>query len=109
MEAKNVINGVICSMAKVERETEKAIQLTFVAEIYGETFTIKKQWFPKSQLTIHKQEDGKVWFTANNNWIIDKKVKEYFKYVAETFSNVKHEIKTYLSPINNEVIEQVFA
>ena len=109
MEAKNVVNGVICSIAKVERETEKAIQLTFVAEIYGETLTIKKQWFPKSQLTIHKQEDGKVWFTANNNWIIDKKVKEYCKYVAETFSNVKHEIKTYLSPINNEVIEQVFA
>lgn len=109
MEAKNLVNGVICSIAKVERETEKAIQLTFVAEIYGETFTIKKQWFPKSQLTIHKQEDGKVWFTANNNWIIDKKVKEYCKYVAETFGNVKQEIKTYLSNINIEVIEQVFA
>lgn len=109
MEAKNVVNGVICSVAKVERETEKAIQLTFVAEIYGETFTIKKQWFPKSQLTIYKQEDGKVWFTANNNWIIDRKCKDYFKYIAETFSNVKSEIKTYLSAINNEVIEQVFA
>ena len=108
-EAKNVVNGVICSMAKVDRETEKAIQLTFVAEIYGEAFTIRKQWFPKSQLTIQKQENGLVWFTAKNDWIIDRKCKDYCKYVAETFSNIKHEIMTYLSPINNEVIEQVFA
>lgn len=107
--SKNVVNGVICSMAKVERETEKAIQLTFIAEIYGEDFTIKKQWFPKSQLTIHKHQDGIVWFTAKNDWIIDRKVKDYCKYVADTFSNIKHEIMTYLSPINSEVIKQVFA
>lgn len=108
MEAKNVANGIICSMAVIEKETEKAMQLTFVADIYGEHFTIKKQWFPKSQITIHKIEDGKVCFTANNNWIIDRKVKDYCKFVAETLSNVRSEIKTYLSRINNVVIEQVF-
>lgn len=109
MEAKNVVNGNICSIAQVERETEKAIQLTFVAEIYGESFTIKKQWFPKSQITIHKQENGKVWFTANNDWIIDRKCKDYCKYVAEMYGNITSEIKTYLSAINNLVVEQVFA
>lgn len=107
MEAKNVVNGIICSMAVIEKETEKALQLTFVADIYGENFVIKKQWFPKSQITIHKIEDGKIWFTPNNNWIIDRKVKDYCKFVAETFDNVRSEIKTYLSRINNEVIEQV--
>lgn len=108
MEPKNVVNGIICSMAKVEKETEKALQLTFVAEIYGESFVFKKQWFPKSLLNIEKREEDDIWFTAKNDWIIDKKCKDYCKYVSDTFDNVKQEIKTYLSNINNLVIEQVY-
>lgn len=107
MEARNVINGICCSMAKIEKETEKALCLTYTAEIYGEWVTIKKQWFPKSQLEVHKKDGDTLWFCPANDWILDKKTKEYCKWVADTFPNVKQEIKTYLSNINNEVINHV--
>lgn len=105
--AQNVTNGVICSTAKVEKETEKALCLTYSVDIYGEWFVIKKQWFPKSQLEIHKQDGDTIWFKPTNDWILDKKTKEYCKFVVDMFPNVKHEIKTYLSNINNVVINQV--
>lgn len=105
--AQNVINGEICSMAILEKETDKAVCLTYSAEIYGELFTVKKQWFPKSLLDIKEVQNGTIWFIPKNNWILDKKTKEYCQWVAESFPNVKHEIKTYLSNINNEVITQV--
>lgn len=104
---KNVVNNIACSMAKVEKETEKAYCLTFSAEIYGEYFTVRKVWMPKSQVTIHKSENDTIWFVPNNDWILDAKCKEYCKYVAETFDNVKSEIKTYLSRINSEKVEMV--
>lgn len=107
MESKNVVNGIICSMAKVEKETDKAYQLTFVADIYGKSFVIKKQWMPKSLIEVKKIDGDTVWFTAKNNWIIGKKCKDYCKYVADMFTNISSEIKTYLSRTNNLVVEQV--
>ena len=108
METINVINGVACSMAIIEKESEKAICLTYSADIYGEWFTIKKQWLAKSMIMEYQRKDNKIWFTANNDWILDRKTKDYCKWVAENFSNVCHEIKTYLSNINNLIIVQVF-
>lgn len=108
-QSKNVVNGVICSIARLEAETEKAVKLTFVVHLYGSDFVVRGQWLPKSMLNIMKVEDGKIFFTAKNNWILDKKTRDYCKYVSETFSNVKSEVKTYLSRINTEVVEQVFA
>ena len=109
MKAKNVINGKICSTAILESETPKAVKITYCCEIYGENFTVKKQWFPKSQLDIVKVEDGTIWFVPKNDWILDKKTREYCSWVAESFPNaVKREIKTYLSQINNEKITLVW-
>lgn len=108
MEAKNVVNGVICSMAKITKETEKAYQLSYIAEIYGEQFTIKGQWFAKSQIEVKKVEGDTIWFVPKNDWIIDANTKKYVQFVANTFSNVKSEIKTYLSKINNEKVTMVY-
>lgn len=108
MKAKNVVNGIACSMAKITKETERAYQLTYVAEIYGELFTIKGQWFAKSQLNVIKIEDETIWFVPKNDWILDANTKKYAKFVSDTFGNVKSEIKTYLSRINTEKINMVF-
>lgn len=107
MEQQNVINGVICSMAVIDKETEKAYQLSYVAEINGEFFSVKKQWFAKSQLDVLKIEDGKMWFVPKNDWILDANTRKYAEYVASIFP-VKSEIKTYLS-MRNDKVEQVFA
>ena len=107
-KARNVINGEICSMAKLDKETDKAVCISYLCEIYGKFFTVKHQWFPKSQLDIKQIQDDTIWFIPKNDWILDKKTKEYYKWVAEIFpNNLKHEIKTYLSNINNEIIKQV--
>lgn len=108
MEARNVINGTACSMAKVTKESEKAFQVTFVAEIYGEDFTIKNQWLAKSLIEVMHREDDTIWFVPKNDWVLDACTKKYCQFVAECFSNVKSEIKTYLSRINNEKIEMVW-
>lgn len=108
MEAKNLIDGKACSMAKVTKETEKAYQLSYVAEIYGEQFTIKGQWFAKSQIEVKKVEGDTIWFVPKNDWILDANTKKYAQYIAATFANVKSEIKTYLSRMNNEKITIVY-
>lgn len=109
MEAKNVKNGIICSIARIEKETEKALQLTFSVVLYGADFVIRKQWMPKSMINEVCREDDRIFFTPKNDWILDKKTREYCAYVAETFDNVRNEIKTYLSRINTEVIKRVSA
>lgn len=108
MAAKNIINGKICSTAILESETPKAVKITYCCEIYGENFTVKKQWIPKSLIEIVKVEDGTIWFVPKNDWILDKKTKEYCQWIADSFQNIKHEIKTYLSNINNVVIDFVW-
>src|SRR5690348_8739078 len=92
--------------AQINKETEKAINVTFVCEIYGENFTIKNAWLPKSQIEIISTENNILEFKPKNDWILDSKVKDYCKYVAETFApNIKQEIKTYLSAINSVKID----
>jgi len=95
--------------AKILKETEKAIQLTFGCEIYGEHFTVKSAWFPKSQIEITSNIDGKIEFMPKNDWILNAKVREYCQYIAETFPNVKTEIKLYLSGANNYKVDYCYA
>ena len=77
----------------------------YQCEIYGENFTVKSAWFPKSQIEIKSIEDGVIDFNPNNDWILDAKTKDYCKWVKDTFSNVKSEIGTYLSNINNYSVD----
>lgn len=108
MEYKNVVNGVACSMAKVSKETEKALCVSFVAEIYGTDFTIKNQWLPKSQIDVKKSNADTIWFVPKNDWILDAKCRDYAKFVAGTFDNIVSEIRTYLSNINSEKVTMVW-
>lgn len=105
--SKNVIKNVICSMAQVVSETEKAYKVNYSVVLYGRDFVIKNQWFPKSQLDVKKNENGVIWFVVKNNWLLDAKTRDYCKFIAENFSNVTHEIRTYLSNINTEKVTQV--
>lgn len=95
--------------ATLNKETEKAVNISFGVEIYGECFTIKNVWFPKSMISIEKREEDKISFSVKNDWFLDKKVKEYCQAIVERGYNVKHEIKTYLSRINNVVIDWCYA
>ena len=106
---KNVVNGVICNTALVEKETEKAYLLSFCVEVYSAQLTIKKQWMPKSQINVEKTEEGKIYFTCKNNWILNAKVKDYCKFVCETFANVSNSIKLYMSEANNENVSFCWA
>ena len=96
--------------AILNKETEKAVNITFQVELYGENFTIKNQWIPKSQIEIISTENGILEFNTKNDWILNAKVKEYCKYINDIFDgNVKIEIKTYLSNINNVVVDYCWA
>ena len=97
------------STAKIEKETDKAYCLSFVVDLYGEDFCIKKVWMPKSQIEAirtYENEAGNkcLVFQPKNDWIINAKTRDYCKWVAETFPNVKSEVKTYLSNINNVTV-----
>ena len=97
------------STAVIEKETEKAFCLSFVVDLYGEDFTIKKQWFPKSQIEAIRTYDNDfgnkcLVFQPKNDWILNAKTRDYCKWVAETFPNIKHEVKTYLSVINSVTV-----
>ena len=94
--------------AQFNKETEKAINLTFKVELYGEEVTIKNVWFPKSQINVESIENGIVEFMPKNNWILNAKVKDYCKWVCENFQHVKSEVKTYMSPISNVVVDFCF-
>lgn len=85
--------------AKILKQTEKAIQINYCVEIYGEQFKIKN-WFPKSLLKIESIENDVIDFVPLNDWILDVKTKEYCRDIANNFNQVKIEIKTYLSNIN---------
>ncbi|MBQ9658462.1 MAG: hypothetical protein IJV31_06820 [Clostridia bacterium] len=85
--------------------TERAINVTFKVQIYGELFTIKNVWLPKSMLKIVSEDNDIISFEVKNSWFLDKKVKEYCKGIVEAGYRVKHEITTYLSGINNIVID----
>ena len=106
MEQQNVVNGIICSMAKIHKESEKAYQLSYVADIYGESFAVKNVWFAKSQLEIHKKENDVIWFVPKNDWVLDANTRKYAQSIADMFP-VKSEIKMYLS-MSHEKVEQVF-
>lgn len=95
--------------AKLNKETEKAINVTFKVNIYGELFTIKNVWMPKSMLTIEKAEEDIISFEVKNDWFLDKKVKEYCQSIVDMGYSVKHEIKTYVSRINNVVVDWCWA
>ena len=97
------------STAVIEKETEKAFCLSFVVDLYGEDFSIKKQWFPKSQIEIKRTfvndfGHNVLVFQPNNDWILNAKTRDYCKWVAETFPNIKSEVKTYLSGCNNVTV-----
>lgn len=97
------------STAKIEKETEKAFCLSFVVDLYGEDFSIKKQWFPKSQIEAIRTYDNDfghkcLVFQPKNDWILNAKTRDYCKWVSETLQNVKHEVKTYLSGINSVTV-----
>ena len=85
------------------KETEKAVNITFVVELYGESLTVKNQWMPKSQINIKSIEDGVITFDTKNDWILDAKVRDYCKFVASLGKCVSA-VKTYLSPINNVTV-----
>ena len=94
------------STAIIEKETEKAYQLSFVVDLYGEDFSIKKVWMPKSQIDsirtfINDFGHNVLVFQPKNDWILNAKTRDYCKYVASMFDNIKNEVKTYLSGINN--------
>lgn len=91
--------------ATLNKETEKAVNISFGVEIYGELFTIKNVWMPKSMLQIAEVKDDIISFEIRNDWFLDKKVKEYCQRVVDAGYRVKHEITTYLSRINNVVID----
>jgi len=91
--------------AKLLKETEKAVQVTYCCEIYGEQFTVKSAWIPKSQIEIQSIEGDVLNFNPKNDWILDAKTKDYCKFVKDTFKNVVVEVDTYLSNINSYRVE----
>lgn len=82
--------------ATLKRETEKAICVSFGAELFGESFNFKNVWFPKSLLSEIKIEETKISFEAPE-WLMFRKVKEYCENISEMFSNVRSEVKTFIS------------
>ena len=95
--------------ALLNKQTEKAVNVSFKCELYGETFTVKSAWLPKSQIEIKSiGEDGVMEFDPKNDWILDAKTRDYCKFVADNFANVKSEVRTYLSPINNVKVDWVW-
>lgn len=91
------------------KETEKAVQLTYRVEIYGEFFVIKNVWFPKSMLDNIEINGNEISFTPKNDWILNKKTREYCKDIYDMFyPNVRQELKTFMSGINNEFIDYCF-
>ena len=88
-----------------QNDRERAINVTFKVQIYGELFTIKNVWLPKSMLKIVSEDNDIISFEVKNTWFLDKKVKEYCKGIVEAGYSVKHEIKTYLSGINFVVVD----
>lgn len=97
------------STAVIEKETEKAFCLSFVVDLYGEDFCIKKVWMPKSQIeairTYENESKHKcLVFQPKNDWILNVKTRDYCKRVAETFPHIKHEVTTYLSNINSVTV-----
>jgi hypothetical protein len=91
--------------AQVNKETEKALRLTFLVDLYGEKFTIKNQWMPKSMIDIVSMEDGVLEFNPNNDWILDAKVKDYCRYVKQAYSKVPKEVESYLSTENTVKVD----
>ncbi len=94
--------------AKLIKQTDNAVQVTYNCDIYGEVFTVKNVWLPKSQLEIISTENDVLEFNTKNDWILDSKTKEYCQWVVRTFSNVVSEIKTYTSRINNYRVEYCY-
>jgi len=97
------------STAIIEKETEKAFCLSFVVDLYGEDFSVKKVWIPKSQISairVYTNASGRnsLVFQPKNDWILNAKTRDYCKWIAETFQNVKREVKTYLSAINSVTV-----
>lgn len=92
--------------AKINRETEKALNLTYMVEIYGEFFTCKNVWFPKSMIEETSRDGAVIFFGLVHNWYLDKKTKEYCKGISDAGFPLKSEIKTYLSNINNEIVTE---
>lgn len=94
--------------ARINKETEKAINLTYGCEIYEEIRTVKNVWFPKSVFTkIEKLEDNKVEIEWKYLWMLDKKTKEYFSEFPEDMRS--RDIRNYLSKINSERVEFCWA
>ena len=91
--------------AKINKETEKALNLNFNVELYGGTFLIQNVWFPKSMIKEVSREYEKISFEMVNNWFLDKKIKEYCQKIIGQGYSIRNEIKTYLSPINNVVVD----
>ena len=91
--------------AKVLKETEKAIQVTFKCEVFMAQLTVKSAWLPKSQLNIDSIKDGIMNFTPKNAWIMDEKVKDYLKFLAEVRGGEEHlcrEFQLMLSPASGQ-------
>lgn len=93
--------------AIINKETEKAINVTFQISLYGESPIVKNVWFPKSCIEIEKIESNIISFNCKYDWFLTKKVKEYCQKIAEVYE-VAGWVKTFTSPINNETIESCY-
>lgn len=90
------------------KETEKAIFVTFGADVYEKCVTIKT-WLPKSQVEIEKKEGEKIYFELKNNWLLGAKIMDYAKYLDSKGYNMPSELRTYLGVGHNEDIEYCYA
>lgn len=95
--------------AILNKQTEKAVNLTFGCQVYESHVTVKNVWIPKSQIDIITTEGDIIEFTAKNEWIITSKVKEYFKMLQEKGYSINSDIKLFLSPIDSCIITNVYA
>lgn len=81
--------------AKILKETEKAIQISYKVEISCETYHVKSVWMPKSQIEIKSVEGDIMDFEPKNDWILTAKTKDYIKYVESMF-HLKYEVERFL-------------
>ena len=94
--------------ALVLRETEKALQIKFGCCIYESIISVKT-WIPKSQIEIFDRDHDKITFMPKNDWIIDAKVRDYIKFLKSANCSLSSDLQLYLSNINCEKVDFVYA
>jgi len=67
-------------LCTVKKETEKAYQLSYKAEVSGELIPITA-WYPKSQVEI-TEDEGRTYCSVKNDWIYAAKARDYAKWAV---------------------------